>query len=659
MKKHISSILIATSFWILNPVVNYAQHYSVHELDSLETLAQTCDTLGLKAIGKLVSYHYYSTGNRALHRYYIDKEFECADNLKWHKKKTLAEYHRMAFHLYSEKPDSTIWAADQLLAHIKDDTTTYALRKRVQAHYVKGDHYFSNEDNVEKGFFYFQEARDMALEHGFYELYLFYTNDLNSYYNAEGAYEKSFELAEETLRNVPDPNIESNHKLFTNSRLKYVKNFWSEIEFERAKAKIKLPDADSTDYALAHQLGLRQLAIEKADNAKHNMEALYVEMIHSLSEYLPLDTLLSYGQMAININLKNNQNSAYLYTYHGCNLVKAGKHSTAKPILLKAIELSKQREGLYNLLQENYNALVQIHLASNEPTKAKIAFKEYKLYSDSSYTRKSRTAVDAVETKYILSQQIAENKIVTQRSEQLSERLKLFTTLGILLFLLALSAFAFYLLKRKSARKLREMMDTKNKIFAILSHDLRGPISALNNLSTKIKYLINSNDLERLDKMTSQIDVRMHGLNENLNNVLLWAISESNLVNLNPEGVALYREAENILALYSIVHIDKKIINTIIRNLISNATKFSKKGGQIEIQLGTDKTCGLHTLKIKDNGLGLNDDQQTTDLKKGKTGSGIGLKICNELASIAGITLNIVPNPDGGAIGIVKIPMAA
>lgn len=678
MKRNsIIRLAIAGVYFLSTPINAISQHYTEQELDSITVLANTCDTVGLQAMISLVNYHYYSTGDRIQHRYYLDKELECAEMLKWHKRQSLAKYHRLIFYLYSERPDSTIWAADELLEHIKDDTTTNALRKRVQAHYIKGDHYFSNEDDVEKGFIYYQEARDLALSNGFYELYLFITNDLNIYYNSEEAYDKSYAIAEEALRNVPDPDVEVNEKLFTNTRIKYVRNLRSEIEFEKAKAKIKLPNSDSSDFKLAHELGLRQVAIEKADNARHNVEALYIEMIRELEDYLPLDTLLAYGQIALEMGRAESSSSAYLYTYHGCNLIKAGRYIEAKSILLKAIELSKKREGLFMLLQKSYDGLVKLHLALNENRDAQEAYEEFKIYSDSVYIRKNRTAVDAVESKYIITQKEAENQIITERAEQLRERLKLLAVLGVLLLLLAASAFAFYLQKRRSAQRLTQMMDTKDKIFAILAHDLKGPIAALNNLTDKVKYLINTDNISLLDEMMSQIDHRMNGLNENLNNVLLWAISETSLVDLKPENVTLYTEVEDVLALYGdaiegqglrirndispsySVMIDRKVIKTIIRNLVSNAIKFSQNKGEIEVYLDQDKKSGMHILKIKDNGYGLSHDGKNAALKKKKTGSGIGLKICKELASKSGIILELIPNPDGGAIGVVKIPTAA
>lgn len=224
--------------------------------------------------------------------------------------------------------------------------------------------------------------------------------------------------------------------------------------------------------------------------------------------------------------------------------------------------------------------------------------------------------------------------------------------------------------------ELTESNNTKNKLFAILAHDLRNPISSLSNLSEKIKFLKTNNRLDELDEMAKHTDSKLNALNDNLNNILLWAAKESNLVGNEVVKVLIKNELNQINELYkdsikqknlviinnipdtSFVYIDIRVFQTIVRNLIKNAIKFSYQGGEIEYSL-TEKN-GLKELKVIDKGIGLESKESKSESlkntlirKKGK-GTGIGLKLSEELAVKSNLKLSLIPNPDGGAIGLIQ-----
>ena len=75
--------------------------------------------------------------------------------------------------------------------------------------------------------------------------------------------------------------------------------------------------------------------------------------------------------------------------------------------------------------------------------------------------------------------------------------------------------------------ELKEVNKSKNKLFAILAHDLRGPISSFSNLSKKVQYLISKGEWETLDQMSNQLEKRTSRLDQLLSNLLSWILTQS------------------------------------------------------------------------------------------------------------------------------------
>lgn len=118
---------------------------------------------------------------------------------------------------------------------------------------------------------------------------------------------------------------------------------------------------------------------------------------------------------------------------------------------------------------------------------------------------------------------------------------------------------------------------------------------------------------------------------------------------------------ENNISEHDTVHIDPRVFKTIIRNLISNAVKFSFEEGTIEFS--SSQKTGMFKLQVSDNGIGLEGIQkgnpEIDTLREKNAGSGIGIKICKELAAKSDVILELTANPKGGTVGTVKIPIAA
>ena len=224
----------------------------------------------------------------------------------------------------------------------------------------------------------------------------------------------------------------------------------------------------------------------------------------------------------------------------------------------------------------------------------------------------------------------------------------------------------------KRTKELRELNDLKTKIFAILAHDLRNPISSLVNIAEKTKFLARHNRLDEIDLLADRSNKKINALNDNLNNILLWAISESKMLTQYPEKLSLRLEIEKILNLYSSdidmkklkmyieledidqVFLDITILQTVLRNVISNAIKFSFDGGLVSF-IKRKETRDRMILDIIDEGIGFSGDKSTIQKAEMK-GSGIGLRISKELAIQSDIILTTKSHSNCGTTITLDMP---
>ncbi|MDR2511577.1 MAG: HAMP domain-containing histidine kinase [Bacteroidales bacterium] len=249
----------------------------------------------------------------------------------------------------------------------------------------------------------------------------------------------------------------------------------------------------------------------------------------------------------------------------------------------------------------------------------------------------------------------------------------------IILALLGIIIFQY----RKRVRVLSNINQSQNRLFSIISHDLKNPAIAQ---KTAIKQLIdNFDNLEKgtLQKYFLELYRSADSQIELLFNLLNWAklqIGEisakkgyfdiSNVFREELKFVKLILKNKKISVINKIPdkligYSDKIIFSTIVRNLLSNAIKFSRIGGEILLQ------CDVHddyySIIIRDYGVGMGQSQLYKIMKTnenftmsgtaGETGSGIGLIVCKQLAAINSEHLNIVSKEGIGTTIYLTVQM--
>lgn len=223
--------------------------------------------------------------------------------------------------------------------------------------------------------------------------------------------------------------------------------------------------------------------------------------------------------------------------------------------------------------------------------------------------------------------------------------------------------------------QLRELTTAKEKIFSILAHDMKDPFNSLIGFSGLLLKNYHNYDDEKRLKFISIIDKSNRDNLLFVENILAWASGQIGKLGFNPVSINLNQLIEDSISIFvsplslkdinldfiplkpdPIVDTDVYLLKTIIRNLISNAVKFTGKTGNIVIQTKNDDFGNL-LITVKDSGVGMTKDQKESLLKEtsisskgtaGETGIGLGLKLSFEFAAKCGYELGFVSEVDCG-----------
>lgn len=234
---------------------------------------------------------------------------------------------------------------------------------------------------------------------------------------------------------------------------------------------------------------------------------------------------------------------------------------------------------------------------------------------------------------------------------------------------------------RKQAEESKKLSDLKDKLFSIIAHDLRGPLSNLVSYFNLVEQgIISEEELKMSIPELNQNITKVALLTDNL---LLWSRSQFNGEIIKSEDFVLCSSIDSIIHLYEDallkkaiilkkdiptdinVHADKDMLQVIIRNLLSNAVKFTKPGGNIMITAEQEDEDYI-TLSVKDDGIGLKkkaaDNLFTQSLTtlgtQNEKGTGLGLKLTKEFIEKNGGIIWVESEENKGTTFYFTLPVS-
>ncbi len=563
---------------------------------------------------------------------------------------------------------------------------------------------------------YYLEAIELAKSLGNINLAAQNINRLGVYYRNKNLQEEALKHYQEALELslAAELDIQIGHSLNNIGQIYFYRDLFEEALENYIEAEsyfLKAGDKDGLGYnytglaVVLGELGRYLEAIQVINKAIEIREELGNERQLAVSKFNRANLLLDMGDYEnAEIDIKNLYNFGQKYDLvRAINAleklvelkIKQGNIGDAIAYADTAISFHSKRpntESMIPILQQ----VSQLYFQKGNQEK-------YLYYND--LLQKERNILNAEKTKNYLSaitirKQKDEIEALSRENELIekNKRIQRYLAIAMLIIMAGLIYVLFtyyhYLKKERErnetlsiqkqqienqAVELDETNRVKDKIFSIISHDLRGPLHSLMGMV----QLVNEDNLSKED-FQEYIPKVASSLGENeqlLENLLIWSRNQMKGMNVNKTKVNFFLLAEKNIRLLNqtnlykgqliinkipeslIVHSDKDMLDIVIRNLLTNALKYTHKGDGVVFDVieETDEFI----FSVKDDGIGMKAEIMenlfsnrflTSPGTKQEKGTGLGLLLCKELIEMNQGEIWAKSNPGEGSEFLFSIP---
>jgi signal transduction histidine kinase len=302
------------------------------------------------------------------------------------------------------------------------------------------------------------------------------------------------------------------------------------------------------------------------------------------------------------------------------------------------------------------------------------------------YEENHEKLLDATKIKKLaqLAQQYEFKKKELEKETEIRRQKFLFIIVLIAFLCVSMSLLILvkmFMIKRSANRQLNELNSTKDKFFSIIAHDLKKPFSTLIGFLKILLTEFDTYEKKKIKELLKTVQKTSEITYELLENLLLWANIQTGRIELTPETFNLRHTVDSVLALFrlyadgknielhngiplnTVITADRKIVRLILRNLVSNAIKFTPPGGKVTLQ-ATNRE-GIVEVKVRDNGVGIApgdidnlfkiDRTYSTPGTANEKGTGLGLVLCKEFLDKAGGTIRVDSRSGKGSVFTVSL----
>jgi len=432
----------------------------------------------------------------------------------------------------------------------------------------------------------------------------------------------------------------------------------------------------------------------------NNMALLYIDQgEHQMAlQYLRQGLTLA--------NRKNNQfDIGTVYTNLGSLYGEMRQQDSALYYLHRALRIATSR-GFRHLELEVYDELAKLHARLGSYGSAYNWLLRYDTVYKSVFNESQSKQIAQLRARY--EQEISEREIEQLQSESQVQRTLNKAFIIFFVVIIALVVIITINLRSKkitnqqlaerniqisnaieklsnSEKELQKLNKSKDRIFSVVAHDLRNPVAAVTGFSELLFDNFDQFSVETQKEYLLQVLQGTQRIQNLLENLLIWARSQMKAVKYEPENLKMksvvdecvkelnanldHKKIECLIKIdrRCIVFADKAMINTVFRNLIMNAIKFSFPGGKIRIT--TENGSNTCKISVSDDGIGIQPEIQdklfdtnavvSTPGTTGESGSGLGLAICKEFLERNDGAIQVESEPGNGSSFIVSLPISS
>ncbi len=470
-----------------------------------------------------------------------------------------------------------------------------------------------------------------------------------------------------------------------------------ELGYEQATAIIEgnigILYSDMGNENKATQYYLQSLAIDQKLGYDIGLATNYDNLAGIYTRKGNFNGALNYERKSLDIMRKVGKENdiGTIYNTAGDIYYKQKNYALSRLYHDSALALSK-RIGTRGTSADAYFAFSQIDSAQGDFKTSKEDYKKYIIYRDSLTNEATIKKTTQTEMNYAFDLKTDSAKAVQDKLNAIEAaekgRQEVIRNAFIGGFLLAFTASGIFFMQRRRIAKdrklLKESNDIKDKLFSIISHDLRSPLISIEATIP----LLQEEDLpkETSSTLMKNLEQSTYSTLNMLDNLLQWSFSQMkgmkiekakvNLGEIANENVTLYHEqaAQKGIKLNTKLHsgtevfADMNIVRLVMRNLLNNAIKYTDSGGTIS--LATFNENGNAGFTVSDTGIGIPEEILKNifmlgDRKKMRLGtaeeksSGLGLALCNELLQKSGGEIKIESAEGKGTICKVSFPVTA
>ncbi|MRX47294.1 ATP-binding protein [Pedobacter puniceum] len=352
-----------------------------------------------------------------------------------------------------------------------------------------------------------------------------------------------------------------------------------------------------------------------------------------------------------------------------------------------ALELTRKNNA-YKRQVEILNQMVILYRKEGNYKEALTLKEEEKNLADSFLYKDINSRISDLQAEYELAKSQARVKELQYSNTQ--QNLRSTIILSVAVFVMIILVFMVFNNRRnrkfnqllsKANQELKESNTVKDKLFSVLAHDLRGPFAAIINLLSMVKdgYLDEEEKNDLIDKITQNSTAYL----DTLNDLVKWGETQIKGLRINPQTIAVAKEIELNREFLSVLIEDKNIsfsneilphvavladkahFDLIIRNLISNAVKFTNTGGSIKV-FAEDESQYIR-ITVKDSGIGMSAEKQSRIFNfenislagtGNEKGNSLGLILCKEYVLANKGTISVKSKKGEGSEFSFTLPKA-
>ncbi|MDY0348029.1 MAG: tetratricopeptide repeat protein [Tenuifilaceae bacterium] len=467
--------------------------------------------------------------------------------------------------------------------------------------------------------------------------------------------------------------------------LAYRKKIGNERLISQAMRSLAVAYAENNQFAKANSLLHNALAIAQQKNDTKSQADIYNELGNLSLKEDKLRQAIDYFEKA-SVIYEDNSNldrRGLCIRKIGETQIKLKEYTKAINSLNLALKLAKATENI-KLKELTLLALYEYYDQIGQPTEALSYYKMHVATRDILNKQVQEEAIWQASLDLELNKKAEEIKQIESEVESLRTEAQLKTlqleqqallrnfliVISIFILIIAIgSVYGYVTIRRKnttlyeaneklaqSEGELKKLVQTKDKLFSIIAHDLRSPFTALVGLTEVLTNDSGRMNQEERNEFSGVIHSSSTKLLSLIDNLLHWSRSQTGKIKLNPQRANLYNLTTEVISVLELqatpksidikneipesIHInaDYNTMSTVMRNLISNAIKFTETNGKVVIT-ASQSSKGTK-LSVADSGIGISPENQeklfkiehsySTEGTSNEKGTGLGLIVCKE-----------------------------